>query len=311
MERKAADTDIPEENVPRKEIKKRLIFFLKLIFFIAIVYIQYRYPQLSEDYGISSNIIDAILFYITAHMIISFSRLTIVYLYIKRSGRQMDFINNFVIGVNKIANILSFMMFIFAVFLLFDIKASTFFTSISIVAAAIALISKDYISNMINGMIIMFSDELSLEDYVKIGEHRGKISNITLLNMHIVNDDDDLVYVPNNYILSSDVVNFTKHDIQKITIEFELNQVHLRHYEQFKAEFNTVLRPYSTNIKPDTAALKVIKITKDAIHLKFQFRFVKWSKQMEKEIRKEILECIISTLNKPEDTVSDQEKNDK
>lgn len=289
-----------EEVVPQKEVKKRFVFFLKLIFFIAIIYLQYRYPELREKYGVSSNIIDAILFYITAHMVISFSRLTIVYLYIKRSGRQIDFMNNFILGVNQIANILSFMMLIFALFLLFNIEASEFFTSISIVAAAIALISKDYISNMINGMIIMFSDELSLQDYVKVGEHRGKISNITLLNMHIINDDDDLVYVPNNFILSSDVVNFTKHDIQKITIEFELNQVHLKHYEKLKTEFDKVLEPYKHNIKKDSQVLKILKITKDAIQLKYQFRFVKWSKAMEKEIRRNIHESIISTLNQQE-----------
>lgn len=289
-----------EEAVPKKEVKRRFVFFLKLLFFIGIIYVQYRYPELREKYGISSNIIDAILFYITAHLIISFSRLIIVYLYIKRSGRQIGFTNNFILGVNQIANILSFIMFIFAVFLLFNIKASEFFTSISIVAAAIALISKDYISNMINGMIIMFSDELSLEDYVKVGEHRGKISNITLLNMHIINDDDDLVYVPNNYILSSDVVNFTKHDIQKITIEFELNQIHLKHYDRLKMEFDKVLEPYKNNIKKDSQVLKVLKITKDAIQLKYQFRFIRWSKTMEKEIRRSIHECIISTLNQPE-----------
>lgn len=290
-----------EEVVPQKEAKKRWVFFLKLIFFIGIIYLQYEYPELREKYGVSSNIIDAILFYITAHLVISFSRLTIVYLYIKRSGRQIDFMNNFILGVNQIANIISFMMFIFALFLLFNIKASEFFTSISIVAAAIALISKDYISNMINGMIIMFSDELSLEDYVKVGEHRGKISNITLLNMHIINDDDDLVYVPNNFILSSDVVNFTKHDIQKITIEFELNQVHLKHYEKLKTEFDKVLEPYKNNIKKDSQVLKILKITKDAIQLKYQFRFVRWSKAMEKEIRRNIHESIISTLNQQQE----------
>ncbi|ELR69023.1 hypothetical protein C900_05581 [Fulvivirga imtechensis AK7] len=289
-----------EETVPKKEIKKRFVFILKLIFFTGIIYLQFRYPELREEYGISSNIIDAILFYITAHMIISFSRLAIVYLYIKRSGRQVGFMNNFILGVNQIANILSFIMFIFALFLLFDIKAGEFFTSISIVAAAIALISKDYISNMINGMIIMFSDELSLEDYVKVGAHRGKISNITLLNMHIINDDDDLVYVPNNYILSSDVVNFTKHDIQKITLEFELNQIHLKHYERLKTDFDKVLQPYKKNIKKDSQVLKVLKVTKDSVQLKYQFRFIRWDKSMEKDIRRNIHECIIATLNEQE-----------
>lgn len=299
------------KTIPQKEIKNRLIFFLKLTFLILIVYVQYQYPQLRDDYGISSNIIDGVLFYITAHMVISFSRLIIVYLYIKKSGRQNDFKNNFVIGINQIANILSFIMFVFALFLLFNIDAREFFTSISIVAAAIALISKDYISNMINGMIIMFSDQLSLEDYVKIGEHRGKITNITLLNMHIINDDDDLVYVPNNSILTSDIVNFTKRNIKKIIIEFELNQAHLKNYELLKQEFEQVLKPYINNLQKGSPVLKVVKINKDAIHLKFQFMLLKPNRPIEKEIRRKIHESIITVLSRQEEMEATAIKNKK
>src|SRR5699024_4638319 len=144
-------------------------------------------PRITTDYGISSHIIDAVLFYITAHMVLSFARLVLVYLYIKKSGRPHEFKDNFILGISQIANILSFVAFVIALFLLFNINARDFFTSISIVAAAIAIISKDYVSNMINGMIIMFSDQLSLEDYVKIGTHKGKIVNITLLNTHLLN----------------------------------------------------------------------------------------------------------------------------
>jgi small-conductance mechanosensitive channel len=292
--------EILNKTLPQKEIKKRLVFFLKLIFFLAIVYVQLRFPNITDDYGIPSNIMDAALFYITAHMIISFSRLFIVYLYIRKAGRQIDYMDNFILGINQIAAILSFLMVIIAMFLLFKINATEFFTSISIVAVAIAVIFKDYISNMINGMIIMFSDQLSLEDYVKIGSHQGKIVNITLLNMHVINDDDDLVYVPNNSILTSDIVNFTKRNIKKITLEFELDQSHLKSYERLKHEFRLVLQPFMKNVKDESPVLKVVKIDKDAIHLKFQFMLIKRNRLMEKEIRKNIHESIISVLSKQE-----------
>ncbi len=282
----------------QREMKKRTVFFLKLAFFISIVYIQIQYPQITEDYGISSNIIDAVLFYITAHMIIAFSRLILVYFYIRKSGRAIDYKDNFILGINQIATILSFLMLVVSLFLLFNIDARDFFTSISIVAAAIALVSKDYISNMINGMIIMFSDQISLEDYVKIGDHRGKVTNITLLNMHIINDDDDLVYVPNNYLLTSDIVNFTKRNIKKITIEFELNQAHVKHYAHLKEDFKKVIEPYLKNIKDDTSTLKIVKINKDAIVMKFQFQLLKRNRLMEKEIRKKVHESIINILSK-------------
>lgn len=286
------------QSVQQKEGRKRIIFFLKLLFFVAIIFIQIRYPEITKDYGISSYIINAALFYISAHMVISFSRLFLVYLYLRRSGRPNEFKDNFILGISQIANILSFFVLVFSVFMLFNINVKEFFTSISIVAAAIAIISKDYISNMINGMILMFSDQLSLEDYVKIGQHKGKIVNITLLNIHLLNDDDDLVYVPNNAVLSSDIVNFTKRNIKKITVEFELNEAHIKEYDNLASQFNAILKPHQKIVKEGSPVLKVMSIHKDFVNLKYQFLLTKRNRELEKEIRRRINEVIIQTISK-------------
>ncbi len=286
------------QSVQQKEGKKRIVFFLKLLFFLSIIYLQVIYPGITTDYGISSNIIDAALFYITAHMVISFSRLFLVFLYMRRSGRSDEFKDNFILGISQIANILSFITLVFAIFMLFNINAREFFTSISIAAAAIAIISKDYISNMINGMIIMFSDQLSLEDYIKIGGHKGKIVNISLLNIHLLNDDDDLVYVPNNTVLSSDIINYTKRNIKKITIEFELNQTHIKEYANLSEQFLTVLNAHQKQVKEGSPVLKVVSIHKDAINFKYQFLLTKRNREVEKGIRSKINDIIIETISK-------------
>lgn len=284
------------QSVHQQEGRRRQVFIFKLLFFVAIILIQLRYPELTTDYGVSSYIIEAVLFYITAHMVISFARLFLVYLYIKRSGYSNEFKDNFVLGISQIANILSFVAFVFALFLLFNINARDFFTSISIVAAAIAIISKDYISNMINGMIIMFSDQLSLEDYVKVGAHKGKIVNITLLNTHILNDDDDLIYIPNNTVLSSDIINYTKRNIKKITLEFELNERSFKYYETLGREFDDILSNYKDIIKEESPVLKVMSIHKDALNIKFQFLMTKRNREIEREIKKKLNQAIIQML---------------
>lgn len=286
------------KSVQQKEGKKRIVFFLKLLVFVGIISLQFAYPEITEDYGIKSNIIDAALFYITAHIVISFSRLFLVFLYIRRSGRPDEFKDNFILGISQIANILSFITLVFAIFMLFNINAKEFFTSISIAAAAIAIISKDYISNMINGMIIMFSDQLSLEDYIKVGGNKGKIVNISLLNIHLLNDDDDLVYVPNNTVLSSEIINYTKRNIKKITIDFELNQTHIKEYANLSEQFLTVLKAHQKQIKEGSPVLKVVSIHKDAINFKYQFLFTKRNREIEKTIRRKINEIIIETISK-------------
>jgi len=96
-------------------------------------------------------------------------------------------------------------------------------TSLSIVAAAIAIISKDYVSGIISGIIISFSKEINIDDYVKIGDNTGKILEINLSKITLLNDDDDIIYIPNDKVYMSEIINYTKKEIKKVSIDFELS----------------------------------------------------------------------------------------
>ncbi|MCU0440754.1 MAG: mechanosensitive ion channel family protein, partial [Raineya sp.] len=73
-----------------------------------------------------------------------------------------------------------------------------------------------YVTNMINGLIIMFSDRLSLGDHIKVLDQEGKILDITLINIIIQNEDNDMVLIPNSVIFTSLIVNQSKQNIKKL-----------------------------------------------------------------------------------------------
>jgi len=77
--------------------------------------------------------------------------------------------DNFIIGVGQIYLLLLVMGLIVGLLSLFRIDVRQLFTSLSIVFAGIAILTKDYISNMINGMIVTFSGQLGIGDNVRIG----------------------------------------------------------------------------------------------------------------------------------------------
>lgn len=246
------------------------------------------------------RLFEATVLYITAHLVVSFARLAIVGLYMRKKHMRRDSKDNFIIGINRIASMFSFFAFVICAFLIFEIDVKDLFTSISIVAAAIALISKDYVANMINGMIIMFSNQLSLHDYIKIGDHRGRIVDITLINIHLVNEDEDLIFIPNTVVLSSNVVNYTKRRIKKITIDFELHEKKLDDLPKLELYLKTGLKEYHGYIKKDSYNLKVVQISKDAFTLKFQFITLQPNKEIEREVRKKIFHLIVSFIHEKE-----------
>lgn len=146
----------------------------------------------------------------------------------------------------------------------------------------------------------MFSNQLSLNDYIKIGDFKGKIVDITLINIHLVNDDEDLIFIPNSLVLSSNVVNYTKRQIKKITIDFELHQNSIDELSKLENYLNYGLKEYHGYIKRDSYALKVVQIQKDALTLKFQFIILKPNREVEREIRKRIFHLIVNFIHEKE-----------
>src|SRR5688500_11711468 len=112
-------------------------------------------------------------------------RLFMLFIYKKRNTTKGK--DNFVIGINTITYLLSSIIIVIAVLVILRVNVRGLFTSISIIAAAIAIISKDYISNAINGMILMFNNQITIGDYIRIGTNEGKITHISLMNIQLTN----------------------------------------------------------------------------------------------------------------------------
>lgn len=294
------ELNMKDKTVPstfrKTEYKKKIVFVLKLLLFIILLFIQTKYPEYYNRFGLGSRIVAAALFFITIHLILSLSRMIIVGWYIRKQHQSSEFQDNFVLGINRITSFLSVITFVLMIFPVMGVNIKEFFTSISIVAAAIALLSKDYISNMLNGLILMFSNQLSLNDYVQIGDQKGQIVDITWLNLHLINDDEDLLYIPNTTVLSSSVINYTKRRIKKLTVDLELPKELIASVEILENRLKGIAARHPKYVKEGSDQLKIIKFNKDNLLLKFQMVLLRFNKDTEKKMRKvvqrEILEFI-------------------
>ena len=233
--------------------------------------------------------------YIIFFFFIEFLQRVIVFFYkINRGIRKQD---NIVVGINQIATIVKVFGLGFWMMMLLDINIKELFTSLSIIAAAIAIISKDYVANAISGMVLTWSDQLSINDYIKIEDQKGKIIDITLINLHLLSDDDDLIYIPNNLAFSAKIINYTKIAVKKTSIEFELNTRNLTSIEELESKLINSLTDYNKDIKPDSYNLKVYELNKNSISFKFQYILSHPDRELEKEIKKKTIRRILTILN--------------
>lgn len=278
-------------SIKKQENRRRAFFALKLLLLLLLIAIDYIFfEEIHEEAGVPARITQALIYYLTAHLLIILIRLIIVRIYLRKEEAKSR-ADTFVIGITRIASLLSALAFFFSLLYALDIAIRELFTSLTIVAAAIAIIFKDYISNLINGMIIMFSGQLQINDYIKINNNRGRIKDITLLNIHLLNDDDDIVYVPNSSVVLTDVINYSAGRENKAGVEFEiaLNKLsdpsHLRSYLSASvATFKEVI--------PDTARLRIVSMSKDFAICRFQVRTSATNRETEKSIRQELLSAV-------------------
>src|SRR5690606_15646821 len=235
-------------------------------------------------------------------------RLTI-WAYKRRKGLRSDRNDNVTLGLKNLFYILQAGGILLFALAIFGVDYRTFFTSISIVAAAIAIVSKDYIVDIISGIILSFSSYIKTDDYIKTGEISGKVVDMTLSKILLLNDDDDIIAVPNNKAFANEIVNYTRIASKKVSIEFDLKLVSLRTVEELEESLIQVLHEFGENIEANSYYLRIEKIGADSISLKFQYVLKRMNRSIEKEIRKKTVRRVVNFVK--ENAVHPVEENNR
>jgi MscS family membrane protein len=283
---------------------KYLILGLKVLVLAALIMIRLGEWDISQFYATSRyrtslNYYTAVLANIAIFLLIlDFVQFFAVWWYRKRHKVYGD--DNFIIGIGHIYTILLVVGIFTGLLSLFRLHPREVFTSLSIIFAGLAILTKDYISNLINGMIITFSGQLSIGDNVSIGTQRGKVLEITLQNIHLLNDDDDVIYIPNNLVLNMEVVNYTKREIKRTSIDFEIDLKHMTNVEELEQHLIDVLRPFHQKIKPDSYYLRVAEVKKDCVLMKFQYILQEPNKELERIIRRRTIRHLVEIISQRE-----------
>jgi small-conductance mechanosensitive channel len=277
-----------------------------LVGFIAIRLgewdVSFLWSHLKQKYHSAAQYyMDTISTFVIFFLVLDFIQYFVSGIYRRRNKVRGD--DNFTIGINHIYSILLVIGAAGGILSLFKLEVREVFTSLSIIFAGLAILTKDYISNMIDGMIITFSGQMSIGDNVRIGDHRGKIIDITLQNIHLLNDDDDVIYIPNNLVLTTEAINYTKREIKRTSIDFDIDLRHMKTVEELEKILIENLEPYHDQIQPNTCYLRVAEVRKDALSLKFQFILKMPNKEMERQIRRKSIRRIVQVISEREKIV--------
>ncbi|WP_342328351.1 mechanosensitive ion channel domain-containing protein [Pedobacter sp. FW305-3-2-15-E-R2A2] len=274
------------EDKERQTGKELLMILVKALVCLVLIYFYISNPEIYTEFPTLDKIADTSILFLGPSLIISILRLIVIYWYVKKHKLKKNIKDNFILGINRVVSILNTVFFAIAFTSLFDVNPKDLIFSVSIVAAALAVTFKDYIANMINGLIIMFSDRLSLGDHIRLGEHEGKILDITLINMILQNEDSDMVIIPNSVAFSSVIINQSKQNTKKLSIEFDM-PLKNGYTPAFLEEYlNNAIANNTENVMEGGLSVKTIAINKDAAIFKVMVLLKHYDKVKERVVRR-------------------------
>lgn len=253
--------------------------------------------QIEEDWFFSlfEDIrLGGVLRFISLLAVLNLTATLVKYSHKKRQERKGSVNRNFYFGIDNIRILLTALLIIFTFFQMLGVEPTKLFTSLSIVAAAIAIVSKEFVNDMLVGLYYSFSNNFEINDYVKFNNQKGKLIDIGLLKVKLLNDNDDVVILPNAKVYAEEIINYTRRDARVMSIDFQVDIKSVRDIDTLEQELINAIAGFSEHIDTDSYHLKIIALKKDYLDLKFQYRLKEMDVETQKNIKRETVRAVYS-----------------
>lgn len=218
------------------------------------------------------------------------------FIYRKRKKLGDKYSDNVIVGLQNIYLILTGLGLIVMFLGMLGIEFTKLLTALSIVAAAIAIISKELVSDMITGFIISFSKDLAIGDYVKISNFKGKVLDINIYKIVILTENEELVFIPNSKAYFSEIFNFTRKATNQIRLDFSVKtDLHLKP-DVILTKINNFLQSHKEDLLLPNADLFISMISKDEVRYQLIYYLKEYNSDLAHDLNSEIYSIVLNLI---------------
>lgn len=97
-----------------------------------------------------------------------------------------------------------------------DIDVTALFGAAGILGIVIGIASQTSIGNIISGFFLVSEKSFELGDIIRIGDKTGTVYSVDLLSIKIKTYDNLLIRIPNQTVISTELVNVTRFPIRRM-----------------------------------------------------------------------------------------------
>jgi len=273
--------------------KRKVAFIFKLVVLAAIVvgqtvgYLQFIPPELLQ----------LLTIFLVASLGLNLVRFFTVTAYRRRSLLPVGERDNFILGVDSLSTLVIFIISLVSVFAVFEIAFQTFLTSISLVAVALVLIFRDYISNYLDSLRLMFTADYQIGDYIKVSEFtKGVITDVSFRATKLKTDEGDVLFIPNTKLMTSEVVNYSKTRFKRIIVPFTLPTESLLSVETFEAGLKqALLTQFPDRVKESKMVLRIENMKQWQTECRFEISVDQYNFAIEDQITKAVYLAVLQS----------------
>lgn len=121
--------------------------------------------------------------------------------------------------VNRFITYSGIVILFFIVVSELDINLTAIFGAAGIIGIVIGVASQTSIGNIVSGFFLVSEKSFELGDVIRIGDKIGTVYSIDLLSIKIKTYDNLLLRIPNQTVISSEVINVTRFPIRRFDLD--------------------------------------------------------------------------------------------
>lgn len=103
-----------------------------------------------------------------------------------------------------------------------EINLTAIFGAAGVIGIVLGVASQTSIENIVSGFFLVSEKPFELGDLIRIGDKTGTVYSIDLLSIKIKTLDNLLLRIPNQTVISTEVINVTKFPIRRLDIDISV-----------------------------------------------------------------------------------------
>ncbi|HYQ58404.1 MAG TPA: mechanosensitive ion channel family protein [Draconibacterium sp.] len=121
-----------------------------------------------------------------------------------------------------------------------EINLAPFFGAAGVIGLVIGVASQTSIGNIVSGFFLVSEKSFEIGDVIKVGDKAGVVFSIDLLSIKIRTFDNQLLRIPNQTLISTELINVTKFPIRRL--DFSLSVAYKEDLDKVKTLLEEVAK---------------------------------------------------------------------